>query len=124
MKGEAKANLIELYYMDEAGFAPTLPMGYTWAREGVRAIVPYEAPEGRRVNVIGALAPLGEHPRLAFASRTTSFKGDDVLEFIWHDIGQMTTPVGEVPLGTSEASHVRSCWTTTPPIMAYRSRNS
>jgi putative transposase len=99
LKGEAKANLIELYYMDEAGFAPTLPMGYTWAREGVRAIVPYEAPEGRRVNVIGALAPLGEHPRLAYASRTTSFKGDDVLEFIWHDIGQMTTPVGVVPPG-------------------------
>jgi putative transposase len=99
LKGEAIANLIELYYMDEAGFAPTLPMGYTWAREGVRAIVPYEAPEGRRVNVIGALAPLGAHPRLAYVSRTTSFKGGDVLEFIWHDVGQMTTPVGEVPDG-------------------------
>ena len=99
MKGEAIAGLIELYFLDQAGFAPTLPMGYTWAREGVRAIVPYEAPEGRRVNVIGALAPLGKHPRLAYDIRTTSFKGGDVLEFIWHDVGQMSTPVGEVPPG-------------------------
>jgi len=99
LKGEASANFIELYFMDEAGFAPTLPMGYTWAREGVRAIVPYEAPEGRRVNVIGALAPLGEHPRLAYATRYTSFKGSDVLDFIWHDVGQMSTPVGIVPDG-------------------------
>ena len=45
MKGQARTKLIELYYLDEAGFAPTLPVGYTWAREGVRAIVPYEARE-------------------------------------------------------------------------------
>lgn len=99
MKGQARANLIELHYLDEAGFAPTLPVGYTWAREGVRAIVPYEAPEGRRVNVIGSLAPLGDSPRLVYASRTTSFKGQDVLEFIWREVGRMTTPVGEIPAG-------------------------
>lgn len=99
MKGEAIANLIELYHLDEAGFAPTMPVGYTWAREGVRAIVPYEAPQGRRCNVIGALAPFGDNPRLAYASRTTSFKGGDVLEFIWREVGGMSTPVGEVPQG-------------------------
>jgi putative transposase len=99
LKEQAIARLIELYYLDEAGFAPTLPVGYTWAREGVRAIVPYEAPEGRRVNAIGAFAPFGDEPRLAYASRTTSFKGGDVLEFIWREVGRMSTPVGEVPEG-------------------------
>jgi putative transposase len=99
LKGQARAKLIELYYMDEAGFAPTLPVGYTWAREGVRAIVPYEAPQGRRVNAMGGLAPFGDEPRLAYATRCTSFKGGDVLEFIWGEVGGMTTPVGEVPEG-------------------------
>jgi len=106
LKGQARTKLIELYYLDEAGFAPTLPVGYTWAREGVRAIVPYEAPEGRRVNAIGALAPfgdVGDEPRLAYATRCTSFKGQDVLEFIWKQVGRMSTPVGEVPEGFERA---------------------
>jgi putative transposase len=99
LKEGAIASIIELYHLDEAGFAPTLPVGYTWARQGVRAIVPYEAPEGRRVNAIGALAPFGEEPRLTYATRTTSFKGGDVLEFIWREVGRMSTPVGVVPEG-------------------------
>jgi DDE superfamily endonuclease len=99
LKEQAVACIIELYYLDEAGFAPTLPVGYTWAREGVRAIVPYEAPQGRRVNAIGALALFGQEPRLAYATRTTSFKGGDVLEFIWTEVGRMSTPVGMVPEG-------------------------
>jgi hypothetical protein len=103
LKEEARTNLIELHYLDESGFAPTLPVGYTWAREGVRAIVPYEAPQGRRVNVIGSLAPYGANPRLEYASRTTSFKGQDVLEFIWRQIGGMNTAVGEVREGFERA---------------------
>lgn len=61
--------------------------------------MPYEAPEGRRVNVIGSLAPYGANPRLEYASRTNSFKGQDVLEFIWRQVGGMSTAVGEVPEG-------------------------
>jgi hypothetical protein len=102
LKEQAVGSIIELYHLDEAGFAPhvpTLPVSYTWAREGVRAIVPYEAPEGRRVNAIGALAPFGEERRLAYATRTTTFKGADVLEFIWAEVGRMSTPVGVVPEG-------------------------
>jgi DDE superfamily endonuclease len=55
--------------------------------------------------VIGALAPfapLGEHPRLAYDIydiRTTSFKAGDVLDFIWREVGQMTTSLGQVPPG-------------------------
>ena len=32
----------------------TLPTAYRWFLEGERLTVPYEAPQGRRVNVIGA----------------------------------------------------------------------
>jgi putative transposase len=54
---QAQRGQIDLYFLDQAGFAPTLPTGYTWARVGTRKCVRYEAPEGRRVNVVGAWAP-------------------------------------------------------------------
>jgi hypothetical protein len=43
-----------LCHLDEAGFAMTLPTSYSWFLEGKRLEVAYEAPQGRRVNVIGA----------------------------------------------------------------------
>jgi DDE superfamily endonuclease len=43
-----------LCHLDEAGFAPTLPTTYSWSSVGERLEVPYEAPEGRRVNAVGA----------------------------------------------------------------------
>src|SRR5918997_5248879 len=45
---------MDLCHLDEAGFAPTLPMGYSWFPVGPRLTVAYEAPQGRRVNAIGA----------------------------------------------------------------------
>ena len=33
---QARQGRIDLYFLDQAGFAPTLPTGYTWARVGVR----------------------------------------------------------------------------------------
>ena len=45
---------VDLCYLDEAGFAPTLPTAYSWSVVAERLEVPYEAPEGRRVNAIGA----------------------------------------------------------------------
>jgi len=62
--------MIDLWFLDQSGFAPTLPTGYTWGRRGHRVVVPYEAPQGRRVNVVGALAPYDPAgPRLVFATR-------------------------------------------------------
>jgi putative transposase len=46
--------LIDLCHLDEAGFALTLPTTYSWCPQGQRLRVPYQAPQGRRVNVIGA----------------------------------------------------------------------
>jgi putative transposase len=67
---QARHGEIDLYFLDQAGFAPTLPTGYTWARVGVRKRVRYEAPERRRVNVVGAWAPTGpDGPRLVIETR-------------------------------------------------------
>jgi hypothetical protein len=51
--------LIDLYHSDEVGFAMTLPVCYSWTLEGMRLCVPYEAPQGRRVNGIGAYCTHG-----------------------------------------------------------------
>ena len=44
MKEEAARDALALFFLDECGFAPTLPGTYTWARERVRPTVAYEAP--------------------------------------------------------------------------------
>jgi len=47
-----------------------LPTGSSWGRLGTRLVVPYEAPQGRRVNVVGALAPYDPTgPRLVYETR-------------------------------------------------------
>ena len=46
--------MIDLCHLDEAGFALTLPTTYSWCPQGQRLRVPYQAPQGRRVNVVGA----------------------------------------------------------------------
>jgi putative transposase len=51
--------LIDLYHSDEVGFAPTLPLCYSWSLVGQRLCIPYEAPQGRRVNGIGAYCTHG-----------------------------------------------------------------
>jgi len=62
--------VIDLFFLDQSGFAPTLPTGYTWGRRGRRVVVPYEAPQGRRVNAVGAFAPYAPTgPQLVFATR-------------------------------------------------------
>lgn len=45
---------MDLCHIDEAGFALTQPTTTTWGTVGRSRVVPYEAPQGRRLNVIGA----------------------------------------------------------------------
>lgn len=53
--------MIDLCHLDEAGFAMTLPTAFSWFPIGERLLVPYHAPEGRRVNAIGAYFTHGPH---------------------------------------------------------------
>ena len=72
LKKQAQQGVIDLFFFDQSGFAPTLPTGYTWCRIGQRKLVRYEAPQRRRVNVAGALAPYAAGgPELVFESRRT-----------------------------------------------------
>ena len=95
--GQASAQAIDLYFLDECGFAPTLPTTDTWARVGTRVIVPYEAPHGRRVNVIGALAPYGPQPRLAYHSRCGKIDSAAFVEFLWRDVARLPAAPQELP---------------------------
>jgi hypothetical protein len=94
---QAIAQAIDLYFLDECGFAPTLPTTYTWARSGTRVIVPYEAPQGRRVNVIGALAPYGPQPRLAYHSRGGKIDSAAFVEFLWRDVAALPAAPQDLP---------------------------
>ena len=97
MRSQASERALDLYFLDESGFAPTLPVSYTWARSGTRAVVPYVAPQGRRVNVIGALAPYGPQPRLAYRSRTGNLDSAAFVEFLWRDVAGLPAPPEELP---------------------------
>ncbi len=49
--------MIDLWFLDQSGFCPTLPTGYGWGRLGRRLVVRHEEPQSRRVKFVGALAP-------------------------------------------------------------------
>ena len=75
----------DLFYLDQCGFAPTLPTSYTWARDGTRPLLRYAAPQGRRVNVLGAFAPVGPEPGFLYESRLAGegkLDGPALVDFI------------------------------------------
>ncbi len=67
---------MDLCHVDQAGFALTLPTGYSWGLVGQPLRVPYEAPQGRRLNAIGGYfshGPLaGQFEFACFASLPAS----------------------------------------------------
>jgi hypothetical protein len=80
LTGAAARGERDLFYLDQCGFAPTLPTSYTWARAGTRPLLRYEAPQGRRVNVLGAFAPFGPRPRFVYESRLAGVPGEGKLD--------------------------------------------
>jgi hypothetical protein len=98
-----EAGWCDLYFLDESGFAPTLPTGYTWARRGARALVWDEPPQGRRLNVLGALAPYGAAARLVWTSSPGKVDSAVVLEFVWRQVAGLPAPPDELPAGYRRA---------------------
>ncbi len=80
--GLAALETIDLWYLDESGFAPTLPPGYTWARRTTRALVWDEQPQGRRFNELGALAVAGAAPGLVWTSPAGKLDSAAFLDFV------------------------------------------
>jgi hypothetical protein len=101
--GQAQRGEIDLAFLDEAGFAPTLPLSYTWCRVGTRAVVPYVAPQGRRVNAGGALCPYGPRRRFAYHSATGKIDRAVFLEFVWEDVAGLPTAPADLPAGYTRA---------------------
>jgi hypothetical protein len=95
--------LIDLFYLDESGFAPTLPTGSTWARKKTRALVWDEPPQGRRLNVLGALAVGGEAPGLVWTSPAGKLDGAAFLEFVWRRVAALPDAPERLPLGYRRA---------------------
>ena len=91
--------MIDLYYLDESGFAPTLPTGYTWARRRVRALVREAATRGRRLNVLGALAVGGDAPGLVWTAPTGKLDSGVFVEFVWREVAGLPAPPEQLPLG-------------------------
>jgi putative transposase len=82
LKAKAAAGSIALYYLDECGFAPTLPVGSSWCLPGRRKLIRYEAPQGRRVNALAAYRPYGRSPRLDVFTAERTWTSHDLIGFL------------------------------------------
>jgi putative transposase len=79
---KARAGRVDLYYLDECGFSPTQPTGYSWVPHGLRKLVPYENPVRRRANALVAYRPLGTRPTLRFLVRPSTLTAHDVVALL------------------------------------------
>ena len=82
LKAKAAAGELTLYYLDECGFSPTLPVGYSWSLPGQRKLIRYEAPQRRRVNAMAAYRPYGRSPRLEVFTAERTWDSYDLLGFL------------------------------------------
>ena len=69
-------------YLDESGFSPSLPLGYSWCLPGQRKRVPYEYPQGRRVNVLASYEPYADEPWLGWQAFERTLTSDDLLAYL------------------------------------------
>ena len=107
MQGLAELGLIDLSYLDESGFAPPLPTSCTWARKKVRPLVWDEPPQGRRLNVLGALAVGGERSGLGWTEPAGlgwtepagTLDSAAFLAFVWREVAGLPAPPADLPLG-------------------------
>ncbi|MFJ2241017.1 transposase [Streptomyces sp. NPDC087859] len=81
MRQAADAGQRDLIFLDESGFAPTMPTGYTWSRIGQRVVVPREDTRNRRVNVLGAHI-VGTAPDLVWQHTSGKIDAAVLLEFV------------------------------------------
>jgi transposase len=91
LRAKAEARELELFYLDESGFAPSLPCGYSWTLPGQRKRVAYEYPQGRRVNVLAAYRPDGTDPWLGSQAFERTLTSDDLIAYL------RSLPVSAVP---------------------------
>ena len=57
-------------------------MTYSWVRKGERKRMPYENPEGRRVNALAALVKGGAPPALYWVAKPGSLRSEHLVAFL------------------------------------------
>lgn len=82
---------MRLVYLDECGFSPSQPVTSTWVRRGQRKHVPYENPQGRRVNALAALDKHGASPALYWVAKSGTFTAEHLLCFL-HALPHVSVP--------------------------------
>lgn len=72
---------MDLYFLDEGGFSPTQPTGYSWAPHGERPLVAFEATQRRRVNALVAYRPplSADGATLRYRAQPRSLTSTDLL---------------------------------------------
>jgi transposase len=71
---------LRLFYLDESGFSPSLPTGYSWCLPRQRKWVKYEYPQGRRVNALATYEPSARCLDAVPFERTLT--SDDLLAYL------------------------------------------
>jgi transposase len=71
---------LRLFYLDESGFSPSLPTGYSWCLPKQRKRVKYEYPQGRRVNALATYEPSARSLDAVPFGRTLT--SDDLLAYL------------------------------------------
>ncbi|GAA1927815.1 transposase [Streptantibioticus ferralitis] len=105
----AEAGEEDLYYLDESGFSPTLPTGFTWARTGVRPVVKREDTKNRRVNVLGALSEKGPDPELVWTAVDHKIDAPMVLDFVCRQIARIPGDAGQLAVPPPGWQRHRPC---------------
>jgi putative transposase len=82
LTARAAAGRLRLFYLDESGFSPSLPTGYSWCLPGQRKRVKYEYPQGRRVNALAVYEPLGPVPWLHAQPFERTLTSDDLVAYL------------------------------------------
>jgi len=57
-------------------------VNYSWTRRGERTRIPYENPQGRRVNVLAAYSPFGSQPALTWGLERSSILSGQFVDFV------------------------------------------
>jgi DDE superfamily endonuclease len=57
-------------------------VSYTWVRRRQRKRIPYENPQGRRLNALAALVKHGSVPALYWIMKPGSFRGEHLVRFL------------------------------------------
>jgi putative transposase len=73
---------LRLGYLDECGFSPSQPTTLTWARRGERKRIPYENPQGRRLNVLALATQGADAAGLYWRPSRRHLDSDDLLHFL------------------------------------------